>query len=189
MLRQTEGEELAQGVVRPGKEGPRLAAVAIGQEEADVAVEELQVVVVPRDHDGPAGIPGVLRPDQARLFQDFLGQLVQPGHAEGTLAQGAQDAEAGQGRQRRERIGCFQELAESGGDSFPQGVLQFRAAGQRRGDKVGCRVGAAVPKDLQSVLRAAFVDGVAQAVDGAVLAEAVILPELHDAVGEGVFGR
>ena len=87
-----EGAEFALGageedpVVRSGKD--------VGEIDADVAVEETEVVVVSFYHDGPSGVPAPVSLEEVRFLEDVLDEGVQGRDAEGAFSQGTKDSDA-----------------------------------------------------------------------------------------------
>ena len=127
---QPQRRDFAQGLRRPGKAGAEFRRGG-RPDDADVAIEKFEVVIVADHHYRPAGVirsPGL---DQSGFRQNFLDQAVQILHAVGAAAQGAKDAEFSKGRQGGGGIRGLEIFLVAGQDQGLQGRLE--PDGRRQG--------------------------------------------------------
>ena len=150
-----------------GVEGPGLEAgpprPVFGEENAHVAVEEAQPVIVPADENG-----GVV------VFENAFDGLVHPGHPGDSVAYGAKDAVVGERAKKGPGGVVLQDLLVIAGKPGEDGRIG------RAGNPENAF--GSLLQDAQHGLLVALPNGRTERENPAMLAEAVVFAEFHDGV-------
>lgn len=101
VFRHAAGQDASQlALLVDEEDADAVLGFRVPQAQANVAVEEFQLVIVARHHHRAAVIVALAGLDVAGIRQPLFDVAVDPVHAEGTVAQGAEDAEAVELEQR-----------------------------------------------------------------------------------------